>query len=451
MLPAGFLAEISRHAELAPLAQSLLEPPAVSVRVNPAKGQTARGEQVPWCADGCYLDERPRFTFDPAMHQGLYYVQDASSMAIAAVVRELADGRPQRYLDACAAPGGKTTAAISALPEGSFVLANEYDFRRAEILAENVAKWGSPDCAVSRGDTRRLAKLKGMFDIVAVDAPCSGEGMMRKDPQAVEQWSPALVSQCAATQREILANVWQALRPGGYLIYSTCTFNLQENEENLAWLVDEFDAEPVTVNALEPYAEICHGIGTTLPCYRFLPGRVRGEGLFLAVVRKLQNVGLRHSAASTKAKPVQPRPEAKWLQDSDWRLSPKGDDLYAVRECHAPILAEMEKALDLISPGLRVATIKGRDAIPSQELALSTALAPDAFPRCEVDRSTAIAYLQRQAITIDAPKGYVLLTHGGHPLGFVKNLGSRANNLYPKPWRILSQENTRGIDVFSIS
>lgn len=439
MLPAGFLAEINHHAELAPLAQSLLEPPSVSVRVNPTKGQTPRGERVPWCADGCYLDERPRFTFDPAMHQGLYYVQDASSMAIAAVVRELASGQPQIYLDACAAPGGKTTAAISALPEGSFVLANEYDFRRAEILAENVAKWGSPDCAVSRGDTRRLAKLKEMFDIVAVDAPCSGEGMMRKDQQAVEQWSPALVSQCAATQREILANVWQTLRPGGHLIYSTCTFNLHENEENLAWLVSELGAESVPVAALEPYAEICHGIGTAIPCYRFLPGRVRGEGLFLAVVKK-RGAAAGLSKASPKSKPTPPRPEAKWLQGGDWRLNLKGDDLYAVRAFHAQLLVEMEKALDLISPGLRLATIKGRDSIPSQELALSTALAPDAFPRCEVDRPTAIAYLQRQAITIDAPKGYVLLTHTGHPLGFVKNLGSRANNLYPKPWRILSRE-----------
>lgn len=438
MLPAGFLAEISRYAELAPLTQSLLEPPAVSVRVNAAKGQTARGERVPWCAEGCYLDERPRFTFDPAMHQGLYYVQDASSMAIAAVVRELAGGSPQIYLDACAAPGGKTTTAISALPEGSFVLANEYDFRRAEILAENVAKWGSSDCAVSRGDTRRLAKLKGMFDIVAVDAPCSGEGMMRKDQQAVEQWSPSLVSQCAATQREILANVWQALRPGGHLIYSTCTFNLHENEENLAWLVDEFGAEPVAVTALEPYAEICRGIDTTLPCYRFLPGRVRGEGLFLTVVKKPGKPS--EKTSKTKSKPAPPRPEAKWLQGSDWHLSLKGDDLYAVKECHAPILAEMEKALDLIAPGLRVASIKGRDSIPSQELALSTALSPEAFPRYEVDRPTAIAYLQRQAITIDAPKGYILLTHAAHPLGFVKNLGSRANNLYPKPWRILSQD-----------
>lgn len=447
MLPAGFLEEISRYAELVPLAQSLLEPPAVSVRVNAAKGQTPVGERVPWCAEGCYLEERPRFTFDPAMHQGLYYVQDASSMAISAVVRELAGGQPQRYLDACAAPGGKTTAAISALPQGSFVLANEYDFRRAEILAENVAKWGSPDCAVSRGDTRRLAKLRGMFDIVAVDAPCSGEGMMRKDRQAVDQWSLSLVGQCAATQREILANAWQALRPGGHLIYSTCTFNRQENEENLEWIVTDLGGEPVPVAALELYAEICHGIDSSYPCYRFLPGRVRGEGLFLAVVKKPgsdsafpKNVGMHGASSSVKTKAVQPHPEARWLIGNDWRISERGDGLYAVREQHALLLAEMEKALDLISPGLRVATIKGRDSIPAQELALSTALAQDAFPRCEVDRDTAIAYLQRQSFAIEAPKGYVLLTYGGHPLGFVKNLGSRANNLYPKPWRILSQD-----------
>ncbi|MDE6403101.1 MAG: rRNA cytosine-C5-methyltransferase, partial [Muribaculaceae bacterium] len=212
-LPKQFIEQITALTALEPRVGGLIEalestPASVSVRLNmrgshkPVTDIAGRplGNPVPWCDNGYYLAERPRFTLDPAIHQGRYYVQDASSMFLSHVIDTLTrDERdtPLVYLDACAAPGGKTTAAIDRLPAGSLVVANEWDFKRASILRENLSKWGHPDTVVSRGDTRRIAKLRAMFDIIAADVPCSGEGMMRKDPEAVSQWSPALVAQCA--------------------------------------------------------------------------------------------------------------------------------------------------------------------------------------------------------------------------------------------------------------
>lgn len=447
MLPSAFIDQIRQWPQLAVLEQSLLTAPSVSVRVNPAKPGYGSGglKPVPWCPQGFYLGERPQFTFDPAMHQGLYYVQDASSMAIhAAIAQALSSdpglaARPIRYLDACAAPGGKTTAAITALSPTALVVANEYDFRRAEVLAENVAKWGSPRSIVTRGDTKRLAALPGFFDIIAVDAPCSGEGMMRKDPAAVSQWTPALVQSCAATQRQILANAWHALAPGGWLIYSTCTFNRVENEENLEWLIAQTGAEARDIDMLREVPGIEKGIGTRQPCYRFLPGRIEGEGLFMALVRK-PGANIRGESARAAKEPKSPFSATvkSWLADPhDWVVAMIGDEAYARPKALAADMETVCKALDAISPGLHAASVKGRDLVPAHELALSTALRPDAFPSVEVDKSQAIAYLQRQPVAIpQAPKGYALLRYEGYPLGFEKNLGNRANNLYPKNWRI---------------
>lgn len=447
MLPQPFIDQIRQWPQLAILEQSLLTAPSVSVRLNPAKpGYDAEGlKPVAWCPQGFYLAERPQFTFDPALHQGLYYVQDASSMAIMAAIGEILEAEPAyaskaiRYLDACAAPGGKTTAAIAALPSSALVVANEFDFRRAEILAENMAKWGCPRAIVTRGDTRRLAKLSGFFDIIAVDAPCSGEGMMRKDQAAVDQWSPSLVQSCAAVQRQILANAWEALAPGGWLIYSTCTFNRAENEENLDWLVSEYGAQPHVISRLSGIDGIEGGISTPYPCYRFLPGRIEGEGLFMALLRKPG--GGRVAESPRRVKDIKsPLSDAvrSWLAEPDsWTIHIDGEEMYARPKALAADMEAVCKVLDAISPGLHVATVKGRDLVPAHELALSTALRSDAFAQVEVDKSQAIAYLQRQPVTVsDAPKGYVLLAYAGHPLGFEKNLGNRANNLYPKNWRI---------------
>ena len=211
-------------------------PPAVSVRLNPMKNAEYPGHPVPWCGLGRYLDERPAFTFDPLLHAGAFYVQDASSMIIDHIVRTLVP-QPVRYLDLCAAPGGKTTAALSALPEGSLVVANEIMGNRAAILRENVIKWGYPNVVVTNNAPADFTPLRNFFDVIAIDAPCSGEGMFRKDETAVSQWNPGLVCQCADRQKGIIDDIWQSLRPGGLLIYSTCTFNLEENEHMLEHII----------------------------------------------------------------------------------------------------------------------------------------------------------------------------------------------------------------------
>ncbi len=430
-LPQGFTTDFDG------LIEALEQEPSVSVRGNAGKGVEfpAKYDRVPWCPRGVYLDSRPSFTFDPFMHQGLYYVQDASSMIYSHIISRLVkDGSPMVYLDACAAPGGKTTAAIDALPEGSLVVANEFMFNRAEVLKENIIKWGYPSVLVSRGDTRKFRKLHETFDIIGVDAPCSGEGMFRKDPEAVSQWTPALVKECAERQKEIIDNLWNALKPGGHMIYSTCTFNRDENESIVQYILDSYlDAEIVNLDFPEDW-NIVERDG----CAHFLPGRVRGEGLTVAVIHKTG------SPSPVKNRPLKPQKEDNITQECSRWLSPKlrieknGDNVTAIPEQWAQLTANLEKTLDVIYRGVHVAAIKGKDVIPSQALALSTALNSEAFPKAEISYREAIAYLRREAITVDAPKRFVLLTFGGRPLGFVKNLGNRANNLYPQEWRILS-------------
>ncbi len=424
--------------------------PAVAVRVNPRKGAPIVGKRpVAWASRGFYVDgERPRFTMDPALHQGRYYVQDPSSMVVGTIVGQLVaniGNTPILYIDACAAPGGKTTAAIDALPAGSLVVANEFDRRRADALVENVVKWGYPDCVVTQGDTARFRRLPAVADIVAVDAPCSGEGMMRKEEAAVGQWSPGLVERCAELQREILANMWAVLRPGGYLIYSTCTFNRAEDEDNLGYIVGELGGEPVAVD-LPADCGIAPGIATPWPAYRFLPGRVEGEGLFVAVARKPGVAPVSRPKGFRK----KPHQADAFIADSPDRVVEERDGhVVALSGRWYPVVEQLRRELNVVYAGVElgrvVAPAKGGKKgaspalVPSQPLALSSILAPDAFPRLEVDYPTAVAYLRGEALRLDSPaKGYLLLCYRSFPLGFVKNLGNRANNLYPDQWKIRS-------------
>lgn len=417
--------------------------PEVSVRLNPAKNTAFPSAAVPvaWWQGGFYLPERGAFTFDPSLHQGVYYVQDAASMFMARVARVLAGGEPVRWLDACAAPGGKTTAVLDALPQGSVVVANEFVRTRADILRENLAKWGKPDVKVTNADTKIFRKYPGLFHIVAADVPCSGEGMMRKDPEAVAQWSPGLVESCARRQREIVENLWTALAPGGYFVYSTCTFNRTENEELVQWMMDEFSAVPVEIPVEQSWG-ISPGIDVDFPCYRFIPGVTRGEGFFIAVLRKPHSGSPQQKtkSKSKQRKVVQSKTDIRgWLlSDAQVELVEDKDKVFAVSA--TPLALEMPEEL---RPAMEIAVIKGRDLIPTQQLAMSTILSQDSFPSVEVDRLTALQYLRCEALKLpeDTPKGITLLKYCGRPLGFVKNLGNRANNLYPAEWRIRSAIN----------
>ena len=413
--------------------------PSVAVRINGARGVNvpADARRVPWCDWGFYLQDRPAFTFDPDWHAGRYYVQDASSMFITHVIRHLIH-EPVRYLDLCAAPGGKTTAAIQALPTDSLVVANEIVPPRARVLADNVIRWGNPRCVVTSNAPAQIGKLTHFFDVIATDVPCSGEGMMRKDDEAVAQWSPALVEQCAQRQREILADVWPALRPGGLLIYSTCTYNRQENEEIAGFIVRELGATSLEV-PVEPAWNIHPAIGSDCHCYRFMPHRVDGEGLFMAVFRK-EGDGPRQDVR-IKEKTTKKGDETgkNWLENPDeFTIEQLGDLSIAVPQDIRREVTALRVAVNVLHAGVELATVMGRKTVPQHALSMSTARAVGAFPVCEVDYPTAVRYLRGESISVDGPRGYVLIAHEGAVLGFANNLGNRANNLYPKPQRILS-------------
>lgn len=385
-------------------AEAMGQEPPVSIRLNRRKvaglaelaglsewPDMAGAAPVPWCAEGFYLPRRPQFTLDPLLHAGAYYVQEASSMAIVHVLRQLVGpGRKVEMLDMCAAPGGKSTAALSAVEWGSTLLANEPIRQRAGILAENLTKWGNPYAECSCQWPKDIARGGRTFDIVICDVPCSGEGMFQTDDGAIAQWSPRLVDDCARLQREILGQAWQCLRQGGLMIYSTCTFNTRENEENIQWICSELGAEPVAVdcpaewNIAGSLLEGCH-----LPVLRFIPGQVRGRGLFMAALRKTSP-----TSQSGKRQAAKPRPR------------PKPDERLAL-----------------------------------QATAMLETPERDKYPRVGLSREQALAYLRREALALSesTPRGHVVVEYKGLPLGFVKNIGTRANNLYPKEWRILKQ------------
>lgn len=440
VLPEQFIAMLDASPAFDGLAEALAtSAPSVAVRVNAAKGLSPAdgADTVPWCPQGVFLNERPAFTFDPRLHQGLYYVQDASSMILARIAGllntdEHAGSGPLRWLDACAAPGGKTTAVADSLADGSYIVANEFDSRRAAALVENVERWGCPRVTVTAGDTAAFTPLDGFFDVVAVDAPCSGEGMMRKEPEAVAQWSPALTERCAALQREIVANLWPAIRPGGYLVYSTCTFNTVENEENVRYFMDTYGATSVdlsldTLPGVIPSLDSSHAA-------RFLPGRVRGEGLFVSVLRK---------PGDSPAVPVSMPRKWRGTDLPDWLDGSyagilAGQSLHAIPVSCAAAMLRIADVTRVLTQGVLAGVVKGRDLVPSQALATNTALRRGTFPEADVDRHSALAFLRGEPLHIDAPRGFVLLTYNHRPLGFVKNIGNRANNLLPDSRRIRS-------------
>lgn len=392
----------------------------VSIRLNPFKlaetthkvNPELNPQPISWCKEGYWLETRPNFTFDPLLHAGAYYVQEASSMFLSHVLQHLVK-QPVMALDLCAAPGGKTTCARASLPIGSFLFSNEPIGKRAQILAENVQKFGHEGVAVTNNYPRDYKKTKLGFDVIIADVPCSGEGMFRKDPQSIEEWSLQNVENCWQLQRSIIADIWDNLKPGGILIYSTCTFNAHEDEENIAWILNEYDAELLSVPTEEAWSITGSLIdnplkdGREFPVYRFIPGKTRGEGIFMAIIRK-------HGENKTFIN--------KTTIDVDKAIT------------------EARKRLRILSHGVKDGMQKGKNVIPDHTLALSFSTDKSAYPNVEVDYQTAIAYLRHEAIVLssDAPRGIVLLTYKGYPIGFAKNLGNRANNLYPQEWRIKS-------------
>ena len=426
------------------------EPASTAVRYNPSKACThMEGKKVAWSAHGLILPERPLFTLDPLFHAGAYYVQDSSSMFVGHAFRHMLSqmqkpvGRPLRVLDLCAAPGGKTTDLAASLRESlgdAFVLvANEVMKARVGILADNVALWGDPNVVVTSDDPSAFAALPGFFDVIVTDVPCSGEGMFRKDEEAVQQWSEDNVSLCEARQRRILADVWPSLREGGVLVYSTCTFNRRENDGNVEWTAAELGADVLTT---EDVLGGMPGVLKTERGYSLVPGHVEGEGQYCAALRKtsvdsIQDVPARSRKAPRQTK-TSPVPDGlQRLMNVPVVFRTKGETITAVPENIASDVARVEEALHVVAAGCAVGVVKGKDLVPDADLAMSMMLAEDAYPTVGLDRQAALAFLHRDAqVFPDAPRGYLLLKHEGLSLGFVKNLGNRSNSLHPQSRRI---------------
>ena len=420
-----------------------------SIRINPFKQAALKTDgQVPWCAAGYYLDTRPSFTFDPLFHAGCYYVQEASSMFIGHILKTIKpNGGPVKILDLCAAPGGKSTLINSAMDADDLLVANEIIKTRVPVLSDNLSRWGTANTIVTNNDPKDFTRLKSFFDIILVDAPCSGSGMFRKDPAAMNEWSEANVGLCHQRQERILADIYPCLKEGGYLIYSTCSYSHQENEDILDWLCDEFELESLQI----PIDKGWGIVETQSPQqkawgYRFYPGKIKGEGLFAACLRK---TGIQEAMTGFKNKEQQKLVAKEMEQVKGYINEPANyyyfkanDDWMAINRHHIESLNILQRNLYIKKSGVRIGKLAGRDLVPDHELALSIIINKDAVLQTELDREQALQYLRRENIAIDiTDKGWSLMNFEGHALGWAKLLPNRINNYYPKEIRIMNQQS----------
>ncbi|MDD3107775.1 MAG: rRNA cytosine-C5-methylase [Alistipes sp.] len=450
-LPPDFLESLRLQlgeTEASQLQEALQHTPSpVSIRFNPYKIHTPpTGTAVPWCRYGYYLPERPSFTLDPLFHGGGYYVQEASSMFLEYLFRQVAEegATPRRILDLCAAPGGKSTLLATLAGVEGLVVANEVIRSRASILADNALKWGIGNIAVTHNDPAHFAAFEHFFDWVVVDAPCSGEGMFRKDPNARSQWSASNVALCASRQRRILSDIWPTLRPGGYLIYSTCTFNPQENEENIAWIQSQYDCAPVTLTPPpDAWGVVCDRVQEA-PVFHFYPHRVEGEGFFTAILRKGEG-RLRERTPKPRKTLFQSLSKQETAQAAAWVGQPEYMRFYKINDTvygyYAAAVAPMRtlaENLTMIHSGVPLGQFFGSKLKPAHALALFHDLR-DETPSVSLDQEMALRYLRKQEIEPQRfAEGLNRVCYEGLGIGWIKRIGQRTNNLYPPNLRILT-------------
>lgn len=434
-----------------------------SIRINPAKlsgtasaniggsplrGQTngnTPGEKIPWSSFGYYLEERPSFTFDPIFHAGAYYVQEASSMFLEQALRQTTDlSRPLRVLDLCAAPGGKSTLIASLLSPESLLVSNEVIRTRVTVLQENMVKWGVPNTILTNNDPRDFGRMNDYFDVIVVDAPCSGSGLFRRDPEAIGEWSEDNVQLCSQRQQRILADCWPALKKDGVLIYSTCSYSKEEDEDILDWTMEELQASSCKLQAEDEWGIVettgkKGGFG-----YRFYPDKVKGEGFFIACVRKKD--GQTFSFPKNKRQAIEKLTKQEEERMKGWINSDtpvayfRHNDL--VNGLPASLmddLSYLQSNCYLKKAGLTAGKLAVKEFIPEHDLALSTLIRKD-IPAINLTREEAIQYLRKEEIRTDsAHRGWALAQYEGYNLGWVKILPNRINNYYPKEWRILKR------------
>jgi 16S rRNA C967 or C1407 C5-methylase (RsmB/RsmF family)/NOL1/NOP2/fmu family ribosome biogenesis protein len=427
---------------------ALNSPPVVSVRKNPRKQNDCfTGEEhVPWNKDAFYLKERPAFVLDPLHHAGAYYVQEASSMLFANAIDFSED---LLALDLCAAPGGKSTLLLSLMNQDSLLISNEFLKDRAGILQENITRWGFPNVVVTNNKASDFEILQGFFDVVLVDAPCSGEGMMRKDKAVIDQWSEGLVKRCVADQKDILNSAVDLVKPGGILIFSTCTFEEAENEENVIWLHENYpgEFEPVVLPLDKNWGvkEELVEIGKVKhPVYYCFPHRVRGEGMFICCFRKTGEKselkfrgavkkGLFRQLSSAERKMVEPfvaqNEKISWLV--------KDNEVYLFPDKYSDLIQLILTKFKVLMGGIHAGGFKGKSFVPSHALAVSTEL-NKTVPQVDLSEDQALKFLKKEPFDIPVIpfKGWGVVTYKEIPLGWIKNLGNRFNNHFPAELKI---------------
>ena len=451
-LPIDFIKSVGKMVpenETDDFIKALETNPPVSIRYNPFKTpeQPATGYPVPWCKDAQYLTERPIFTLDPLFHAGSYYVGEASSMFLETCFNHIKKQLPlkPKILDLCAAPGGKSTHIAALAGDEALLVANEVIRSRANILSENTKKWGLGNTVVTNNDPARFASIPHFFDLMLADVPCSGEGMFRKQPSAREEWSLNHVELCAARQQRILADVWDTLRPGGFLIYSTCTFNTLENEENVRWIAETLGAEVLSPEIPEEWGitktEVKGGTA-----FRFFPHKIQGEGLFMAL---LQKKGSEHSEQRSAAKKgsrklLNPIPKKErnainiwWEKPEQWDFFAYNNQVVGCKTGWEPDMEQLMKHLNIIYFGTEAGQLIRGELKPEHALALSPNLSKTVVPIAHLSLDEAQNFLRKQPLPPELfEPGLNLVCFQGTPVGWAKRIAARINNLYPKEYRI---------------
>ncbi len=413
------------------LLQNLELPPPISIRKHVVKKAPIFTDErkVNWCESAVYIPQRPTFTLDPNFHAGAYYPQEAGSMYLDQVLRTLTLPSAPKILDLCAAPGGKSTLIASFLNGNGVLVANEVIRSRSFILAENCTKWGYSNVLVTNNDPQDFEELPGFFDAIAVDAPCSGEGMFRKDQRSRNEWSVDNTHLCEVRQRRILMDIWPSLKDGGYLIYSTCTFNPAENEGNINWLLEQVSGELISLPLFEGMmtAEGNKGV-------YFVPGKTESEGFYCAVIRKSEPA----LQLKSKTKPIK-LVESDFLTEwGTWHENLQFMDqegvVRAMSEDALHVFNEIGSKLRWMKRGVSVAVAQKKGWQPEMEWALC--VDANFHAPLELDKQQALSYLQGNTLHIDAKLGWNVLSYDGNMLGWAKNIGNRMNNAYPKEWRI---------------
>lgn len=430
--------------------EAIDQPQYPSIRLNPMKpGHTTwTGSPVHWESQGLQLDHQPAFIRDPLWHAGVYYVQESSSMFLGHLLRDWlrdkASAHPLLALDLCAAPGGKSTQLLDLLPAEALLVSNELIPKRNAILRENLIRWGRPNILVTQNEPVDFLPYAGQFDLVLVDAPCSGEGLFRRDRTAIAQWSVEAVEQCALRQQNILDVAARLLKPGGLLLYSTCTFEPSENEAQVERvLLQGFEQFTVDTKDLPGITE-----GLLPGTFRFYPHLTPGSGFFIGGLIKTDHTPAAISAPrETRKRKALPMTVSDWGESAQWIDAPERMTiwqtpfaLHAFPKAWDNELLYFNQQLHITYFGCELGERKKDLFIPAHALALSKILNTD-LPAINTDRENALRYLRKE--TLDPPEkknaetGWRLLRYEGLNLGWVKVLPDRINNYLPAAWRIL--------------